>query len=59
LLKNAQEYDFFTLKGGRLKDITYTDDKVLMAHTFTELQLLIDYLKRFCTEVGTEIDVDK
>jgi hypothetical protein len=42
LLKNAQEWGIFALKGGRLKDITFADDIVLMAHTLAELQLLID-----------------
>jgi hypothetical protein len=30
-----------------------------MAHSLAELQLLIDCLKRFCTEVGMEVNVDK
>jgi hypothetical protein len=30
-----------------------------MAHSLAELQLLVDCLKRFCTEVGMEVNVDK
>jgi hypothetical protein len=51
LAKECPGIGFFSLKGARLKDITYTDDISLMAHTLAELQLLIDCLKRFCTEV--------
>jgi hypothetical protein len=49
---------FLSLTGARLKDITYANDIALMAHSLAELQLLIDYLKRVCTEVGMEVNVD-
>jgi hypothetical protein len=48
----------FTLKGGRLKDITYASNIALMGNSLAELQLLIDCLKRFCTEVGMEVNID-
>jgi hypothetical protein len=59
LAKECPGIGVFTLKGGLLKDITYADDIALMAHSLAELQLLIECLKWFCTEVGMEINVDK
>jgi hypothetical protein len=50
---------FFSLQGERLKYVTYADDRVIMAHSLAELQLLKDCLKRFCVEVGMEVNVDK
>jgi hypothetical protein len=62
LAKECPGIGVFTLKGGRLEDITYADDIALialMAHSLAELQLLIHCLKRFCTEMGMEVNVDK
>jgi hypothetical protein len=50
--------EIFSLKGARLKDIAYANDIALMAHSLAKLQLLIDCLKRFCEEVGMEVNVD-
>jgi hypothetical protein len=55
LAKECPGIGVFTLKGGQLKNITYADDIALMAHSLAELQLLIDCLNRFCTEVGMEV----
>jgi hypothetical protein len=59
LAKECPGIGVFTFKGGWLKDVTYTDDIALMAHSLAELQLLIDCLIRFFTEVGMEVNVDK
>ena len=59
LAKECPGIGVFTLTGGRLKDITYADDTALMAHSLAELQLLIDCLKKNCTEVGMEVNMDK
>ena len=59
LAKECPGIGVFSLKGLLLKDITYADDIALMAHSLAELQLLIDCLKRFCAEVGMEVNVDK
>ena len=59
LAKEFPGMGFVSLKGAQLKDFTYADDIALMAHSLAELQLLKDCLKRFCAEVGMEVNVDK
>ena len=52
LAKECPGIGVFTLKGGRLKDITYADDIALMVHSLAELQLLIDCLKKNARKWG-------
>jgi hypothetical protein len=43
----------------RETDGTFADDLALTANTIEELQLLLEFLNRFCTKVGMEVNVKK
>jgi hypothetical protein len=59
LRKECPNIGGVVLRGEILKDGIFADDMALLANTIEELQLLLECLNIFCSQVGMEVNMTK